>query len=853
MNGMVNRWNILATIIFLTFLQPLIVNGAYKVLHHPQWVQTNIIIKGSIRDAHSDETIPFASLRMVNSKSGKLSDSAGNFKFVFKEWPTDTLEISYVGYETYRLILDSSFLQKAVNNTIDITIQLVRAKYAADIVVKRKIDRGLLMWKRIVKYKPQNDRYRFNNFSYELYNKLEVDLKNFHREKWQKLPVLKNYGFVFNNVDTTENGSPFLPVYLTEAISDYYYQRNPKKRREVFKGTKTIGVNNESVSKLLGGMDQNINSYSNFIPIFDKQYISPLSDNGDLFYRYKVLDTQFVHQRRLIHMQFSPKRKGENTFEGDCWVHDTTWAIQKINFRLPEDANINFVDNLSLIQEFSMVNDSTWFLSRDKFVVDLSFTGEKKLAAIGKKTTTYRHIILNDPQVEKELEKNKLIEETVFPDDAKLVNDLFWTQSRHEQLNKNETAIYQTIDTLLKMPSFQQLTKWVTFLGSGYLPIGNYEIGPWFNWTTYNSLEGYRLRFDLGTTTGFNKKLYLHGYGAYGFTDHRWKGALEAMYVFKKFPRHLLRFQYFNDIDYGQQYYDEITQDNIFALAIRKSGIPIKFMGKQEIKFEHFNELRNGLSFTVGSSYKQLQPLKNLPTPDLFPTHVGSEQISSFETSLKLRFAYLEKFLEGSFYRYSMGSVYPITEIKYTHGFSGIGGSQYNYDKITYSISDYTKLPPFGSFYFNVFGGVTLGKLPYMLLDVAPGNEIYYYNKYAFNLMNRYEFLHDRYLGVNIEHNIGNGLFRFIPLTRKLKFRQFWTMKTLWGSLSEANKNFNMPAGSNYIFSSLNGDTYTEIGTGVDNIFKVFRVDCVWRILPKPLPVQASKRFGVFFSFRLAF
>lgn len=140
-----------------------------------------------------------------------------------------------------------------------------------------------------------------------------------------------------------------------------------------------------------------------------------------------------------------------------------------------------------------------------------------------------------------------------------------------------------------------------------------------------------------------------------------------------------------------------------------------------------------------------------------------------------------------------------------------------------------------------------------MLLDVAPGNEIYYYNKYAFNLMNRYEFLHDRYLGVNIEHNIGNGLFRFIPLTRKLKFRQFWTVKTLWGSLSEENKNFNMPVGSNYFFNSLDGKTYTEIGTGVDNIFKVFRVDCVWRVLPKPLPVEASKRFGVFFSFRLAF
>ena len=76
-------------------------------------------------------------------------------------------------------------------------------------------------------------------------------------------------------------------------------------------------------------------------------------------------------------------------------------------------------------------------------------------------------------------------------------------------------------------------------------------------------------------------------------------------------------------------------------------------------------------------------------------------------------------------------------------------------------------MPPFGSIYYNVFAGQTFGTNPYMLLDIAPGNEIYYYNKYAFNLMNRYEFVHDKYAGVNFEHNIGNGLLGFIPLLRK--------------------------------------------------------------------------------------
>ena len=239
----------------------------FILLTQPAMAQTRIL-KGIVKDAHSDERIPFASMEFQTQKTGKLSDSSGSFIFRFNEWPNDTLIVSYVGYQNFKLPIDSFLLQKTKNNVIDISILMERAKYEA-VIVKKKIDRGLLMWKRIVKHKPQNDRYRFRNFSYELYNKLEVDLKNIKREKWENLPFVRKFNFVLNNIDTTEEGVPYLPVYITEAISDYYYQKSPLRRREVFKGTKTMGVNNESVSKLLGGIDQNVNFYSNFIPVFD--------------------------------------------------------------------------------------------------------------------------------------------------------------------------------------------------------------------------------------------------------------------------------------------------------------------------------------------------------------------------------------------------------------------------------------------------------------------------------------------------------------------------------------------------------------------------------------------------------
>lgn len=792
-------------------------------------------------------------MQFMSSGSGRLSDSAGSFSFHFNEWPTDTLKITYVGYQDLLLVIDSLLISKARNNVIDISLLLERGKYTNEVVVKQKIDRGLLMWRRIVRRKPQNDRYRFDNFSYELYNKLEVDIKNIRRDKWQNLPIIKKFNFVFNNIDTTEEGNPYLPVYLTEAISNYYYQKSPRKRREVFQGTKTMGVNNESVSRFLGGMDQNINFYSNFIPVFDKQFVSPISDNGDNYYRYKVLDTQVVNGRRLIHMSFTPKRRGENTFEGDCWAHDTTWAIQKMNLRLSKDANINYVDRLSLVQEFSLINDSTWFLTRDKFIVDLSFTGEKSLAAIGRKNTTYRNIVVNDGSVMRELARNQLIEETILPPQAQQATDSFWLESRHEELTKNEQAIYQTIDTLLKMPAFKRATKTLNFLATGYMNIGNYEIGPWFNWATANVQEGFRTRFDLATNKYFSKKILLHGYLAYGFKDREFKYMADVMYLFNKNPRTYISVSHRRDFDRGQQYYDAISQDNIFALAIRKTGVPVKFLMTEETKVDLFGSTKSGFSVTVGGAHKNFNPVLNLPYKSLLADDKGDSTIRTTEATIRIRYAYLEKFLETTFSRYSLGSDYPIAEVRYTRGISGVLHSKYDYHKLSASVAHYAKIPPFGNLYYNVFAGRTWGKLPYMLLDVAPGNEIYYYDKYAFNLMNRFEYLHDRYAGVNVEHNIGNGLFRFIPLTRKLKFRQFWTVKALVGSLSEENRNFNMPAGSDYKFESLNGKTYVEVGTGVDNIFRLFRIDFIWRLAPSPLPPEPVKKFGVFFSFRLTF
>jgi hypothetical protein len=447
-----------------------------------------------------------------------------------------------------------------------------------------------------------------------------------------------------------------------------------------------------------------------------------------------------------------------------------------------------------------------------------------------------------------ELAKNRILEEVITVEGAADKDKEFWSGARHEQLSRNEAAIIRMIDTLTQAPVFQKLTRRINFIATGYMNLGNVQIGPWFNWMTANSWEGFRMRFDLGSNKKFDKHWWWHFYLAYGFGDRKLKGKGELFYLPQKHPRRYWYASYTNDLDFGQNYYGEVTADNVFALAIRKPDIPIKFIKVNEKRFEFFNEHRSGLSELFAITHKGFTPLRNIPIKDSFPAISGRSALTSFEVSLRLRFAYLEKFLENTFFRSSLGSPYPIGEFYISRGISGVFRSSYNYTKISGSVSDFIRIPPLGNINFQVYGGRTFGTIPYVLLDIAPGNELYYYNKYAFNMMNRYEFIHDKYLGINFEHNVGNGIFRFFP---KLKFRQFWTVKTLWGSLSDANKAFNFKQG--HSFQTLDGKTYMELGTGVDNILKVFRVDFIWRVLPSQLPDGNTRRFGVFGSFRLAF
>jgi hypothetical protein len=810
-----------------------------------------ISFSGTVIDAHTKEPVSYASVYFARSGIGKTTDSAGQFSFVLNNFKDDTLKVSFIGFEIYKMPISQLQNNKTLN------IQLERGSAKGEVIIKAKWNRGLYLWKKIMSKKKQYNRYDLSNFSYEAYNKLEIDIKNFNVNKAKKNFIFKNFSFVFDNLDSTSEAVPFLPAYLIETLSDYAYQNSPKKFYENIKASKTKGFNNESFAKLLGVMNQNVSIYNNFITVIDKEFISPFNDNADNYYIFTVPDTQVVSGAKQYHFVFKPKRVGQNTFEGDAWVTEKTYQIRKISMYLGKDANINFIDRISVFQEYHPVNDSVIFLTRDKFFADFRVLGKNSLTLIGRKTTSYKDIVINSDSLTSAFKEQHIEELVTTEKGVTQKSDSAWNNLRHDTLSKNEKAIYTTIDKLVEMPKFKKLERNLKFLVGGYRNVGKFEIGPWFKWVSADSVQGTRFRFDLGTNKKLFKDVYLHAYLAYGLRDKRLKGQAEALWVAKRGPKRMtLHLSYQNDVDNGINQVGEVSQDNIFSLAIRKPSASRKFINVKDIRFDVLKDLGKGFSSELFISHRQYKPLLNLPPFEAFPV-TGGTPLTNFEVALKLRFAYLEKFIETDYNRYSMGTKYPIVEFLFAKGFAGVFNSAYNYSKYSLLIKDNMKISPYGVLYYRVYAGKINGTMPFTNLENHPGNDLFYYNPFAFNLMNRFEYLSDKYAGVNLEHNIGSGLFRFIPLTRKLKWRQFWTVKTMWGSLSNANEALNnytiIPRPKAEVFKTLNGKTYIELGTGIDNIFKIFRLDFVWRLSPSSAYAGTASKFGVFGSFQLQF
>lgn len=807
------------------------------------------IIHGTVINRSSKEIIPFASVSWKQTKKGGLTDSAGRFNLSSPGVEQDTLIVSHVGFKPAEIALSK-------DDTATLLVEL-ELKQFDGVVVSSRYNRGLLWWNKVVQQKDINDPNNFNSCSYQLYKKLEVGLNNVNREKLTN-GLLKPFEFVLDNMDTS-GSQPYLPVYMTETLSRCFSSNNPTKKREEILAVQINGVKSDIVLQYIEGITHKINVYENSITLFGKDFISPFSDHADAWYNFRAADTLVRDSKNYLHLFFTPKHEGENTFSGDCWLYSPTWAVQKITLEMSPSANINYVSRLTISQEFTQQGGRAWVFSKDKIVASISLRKRDKQTLLVHQTITYKNVHINEPAIEALLNNNTEAEQVSVDDSARIRSTSYWQQERPEPLAISEQNVYKMIDTLTGLPLFKKYTNTLGFIAGGCKKMGIIEIGPWYKWVSASQLEKWRLRFDLGTTGQFSQSLYLHSYIAYGLGDHKLKGKVESKYKLPGNSGFSFQASYLHDLDNGGLNPNDegVSMDNMFSQLIRRPNIRQKFLEVDEVRAGISKEWSNQLSAKViltRTSYGTFTPL---PPKKLLS--INDNDIDNTELSFSLRYAPGEKKLVTRRKTIRRLGKAPVLEARYMTGMKGLLGGQYKYHKVDVSMSQHLRFTGWGKVDYQLYAGkIWSGALPFMLLEVHPGNETYYYSKQAFNLMNRFEYFSDRYAGFSIEHNFDKKLLNLLPFMRKVNVRQFWNIKGVYGDLSAENKKLNCREYRNYRLTSLQASPYIEVGTGLDNIFRFFRADLVWRLKNRAymstgpqLPPVA--RFGVFGSFHVQF
>lgn len=821
--------------LFMRLLVFLLIPLVSTVYAHAQLTK----IMGTVTNVNTGEPIPFVNIFFEGTTIGATSDFDGHYSIETFS-PGDSLTASYVGYiskirkVTPRIFQQLDYALDPDNILLD-EVVILPGENPAEVILRK-----------VIENKEVNNKKEFDAYEFEVYTKMQFDANNI-TEKLQDRKLLVPFDFIFTYMDTsTLNGKAYLPVFLSETMSDIYYRKNPKDRLEIIKASKLSGVENESITQFMGDLNTNVNIYDNYITLFQKNFVSPVANFGLTYYRYYLVDSAFIEDQWCYHIMFKPRRKQELTFAGTFWVHDTTFAVKEVDMVMAGDMNLNFVSAGIVRQEYNLIDGQYWMLTKDYLMGDFNFTKKSKTIGVyGHRSTSSRNFILNQPR-EDEFYKSPV--GVVVEDDAREKDELYWELARHDSLTGREEGIYEMIDSIKGIPLFDTYMDLGYMLINGYYIWGNFELGPYYKLLSFNSVEGTRFRFGGRTSNQFSNKLMLEGHVAYGTKDKRFKGGIGFLYMVEKNPRRTISGSYLYDMVQLGQSQDAFSQENFFAVFFRRNPADkLSMLERYKIEYEH--EWVQGFSNTFSFAHRKLFPVGDsefivYPEPD---EPEVEDNIISAEIGIKTRWAFKERYIDGEFTRITVGTKYPVFELHYGYGVPGVFLSEYEYHRLQFQMKQWFNVFSFGWSKYILEAGKIWGTLPYSLLKLQPANETFLFDEYAYNLMNYYELIHDQYVSLYYTHHFDGFFLNHIPLMRKLKWRGVIHGRALLGSLSNANKEYSEFPGEQIETAT----PYYEAGVGIENIFKFIRIDAIWRLSHRDQ--TEPRNFGVFISAALSF
>ena len=797
-----------------------------------------------------NEPIAFANVIFKNSKEGVITDENGNFYFESKE-NYSMLVVSYVGYEKKEISLKPGL-------NAGLKIQLQSGTTLKEVVIytgktSKKNNPAIDILRKIWERRRKNGLKMFKQYEYDKYEKVEFDLNTID-SAFMSSKVFKGMEFIFDQIDTSSiSGKTYLPIFINETLSEVYGDNQDKKYKEITKANKNSGFGSgDGVNTFIKDLYADFDIYDNYLKFFDKDFVSPLSRTGINVYNYVLNDSMFIDNKWCYNIVYYPRRKNELTFKGDFWVNDTTFAIKKINLEASKSANINWVKEIYIEQEYDVVNDSVFLLTRDYMMSDFSFSKKEESKGVyGKRTTLTKN---HKFDIKKESKFYK--EEVNFYDNSVFnKSDEYWAENRFEELNKNEAGIYKMLDTLKEVPRFKRIYNLASILGSGYVEIPKLKMdyGPIFSTFGYNDVEGQRIRAGGRTYFGPNDTWRIQGYTAYGFKDDKFKYGISGKWMVDKKNRIILSAGNRRDVE--QIGVSLTTSNDVLGRSFASSALFASGVNNQltsvnltTLGFE-IEPIKN-FTFQTNFSYRTLKSASNEFSLDYYTDETQTttkSQVKQSEINLVAEFTPKRRTVGYGVERMEVDNNYARIFLSYSQGFKGVLNSDFDYQKLQFFYRQPVLVGGFGRLFTTFETGKIFGEVPLGLMGVIPGNQSWFVIENTYNLLDYYDFVADEYASLHFEHHFNGRLFSRVPYLRKLNLREIVGIKGVYGRVSEANKALNA-SGLTYIAPE---DIYWEYHAGVGNIFKVLRIDFAWR--GSYLEMPDARKFAIRASFGFYF
>lgn len=845
------------------------------------WAQN---ITGVVTDAKTGQPIPFANVRYEKGGGGQ-TDTDGNFSLPFK---AGRIYVSIIGYDTKNFKVSQPGHHQVKLDPTDLSFDEAVVTGRKD-KYSRKNNPAVELMRKVIAAKKNNNLKEHDYYSIDRYSKLTLAFNEMTERVFQE-GEFKKFAFLKEHVETcNETGKLILPLSVDEAVTRYIYRKDPETEKSIVLGKRSTGVNDlintgEIMSTMLQDCFSDVDIYQDDIRLLQYPFTSPISSKTAIgFYRYFIEDTLQVDNEKCIHVSFTPNNSQDFGFSGNLYiVADSTYRVKRVQMGVPMRTGINFVEGMDITQVYEQLPSGEQVLIKDDMIVQL------RLAKFIQKFQVRRTTEYSNYDFSKIPDKAfRFKGDQMTAANAMMQDEEFWEERRSEDLTASEDKMSLFIKRLEGIKGFKP----VLFVGKAFIENfvetsvdpkhpSKVDIGPVNTMISQNFVDGLRLRASAQTTANLHPHIFLRGYVAYGFKDHRWKGLGEVTYSFnekaylpREFPVNNLTFTYNRDVMSPSDKFMPTDKDNVF-ISFKWTDVE-HMMYYENYTLRWDREWENGVRFKL-----QLRTEENEPTAALFyqPLIAGSGptkqgylgKIRTTDLTAALTYQPGAKWMNTKQRRIAANNDAPIYSLSHTTGVEGVLGSDYTYNVTEAGVYKRFWMNSWGKIDVNLKGGVQWNKVPYPLLIMPAANLSYIIEDNTFNLIDNMEFLNDRYASLMLSWDMNGKLFNRIPLLKKLKWREFIGCNVLWGTLSSKNnpfleKNagdarlfyfpgtFDAATGTyDYLSHVMDKKTpYVEVVAGIHNIFKLFHIQYVHRLTYVDRP--DTQKWGIRFMLRVKF